>query len=260
MNPNHRAFHVLHDRNCDAKSQAFSGTRHDRRTPLAKSTAKPLVLLDGQKLGNESEVSIRLDKNTLTGDNMSSTGSIDTASSVTQTTDILHHAGFLTQLRQSRQTSHTPYDPTKFRESRMGTVAVLHDYFHNSETASEGIDEGIDTMPASTDKVESREDETDQRKGWLSEPRKGSVNSEEGKTKSRKPASRKSRSPLAQSLQFERTKLTRKITVGEEDELFLHGYPLSEIDRLTFKSGDEQLTGSNLLSDSLSDMNSKDGQ
>nr|XP_054761982.1 uncharacterized protein LOC129268456 isoform X1 [Lytechinus pictus]XP_054761983.1 uncharacterized protein LOC129268456 isoform X1 [Lytechinus pictus] len=275
VHPNPRALSILHDRNCDARNQAFVGTRQDRRFPLAKSPAKPLLTLDGQKLANESEVSIRLDKNTLTGDNMSSAGSMeDTASSIAQTTDIVHHAGLL---RQIRNTSQTPYDPTKFRESRMGTVALLHDYFHNSETASEGIDEGIGTMPPSTNKLDSRENESkaknkdaeaqkeepesDNPRRSISEsgPRKSSVNSDEGKSKSRKPVSRRFRSPVAQNVQFERTKLTRKIQVGEEDELFLHGYPLSEIDRLTFKSGDEQVMGSNLLSDSLSDLNSKDG-
>ena len=277
VHPNTRAFHTLHDRSCDSRRQAFMASRQsgDHKSHQAKPTPKPLVLLDGQKLMSASEQSIRFERNTVTGDNMSSTGSIDdAASSVAQTTDIGHHAGILMHARHSRNMSQTPYDPTKFRESRMGAAAVLHSYFHDSETASEGIDEGIDTMPASEIRGESRDTgiKTDERtkdeKAAKAEKEKddaeleqrkaskASLHSDEGKPKSRKP-SRKFRSPVAQNLQFERTKLTRKVQIGEEDELWLHGFPLSEIDRLTFKSGEERVE-SGALTQSLSDIYGKE--
>ncbi|XP_071491280.1 uncharacterized protein [Diadema antillarum] len=270
VHPTPRAYHALHDKTCDARSQGPGSTRHS--TSTSKRGTKPLLLLDGQKvLVDGSESSLPMERTTL--DNVSSVGSIeDAASSVAQTTDIGHHAPVLPRPGRSTTSHSSSYDPAKFRESRMGTAALLHSYFHESDATSEDVDddEGIGTLPASEMRTDTMEGARPTEEGDKDEEDAGvgtedhsigrrsssiSMTDESGKQRSRRPV-QKVKTPLAQNLQFERTKLTRKVKIGEDEELWLHGFPLSEIDRLTFKSTDDR-SELNPLTQSLSSIYSK---
>ncbi|PIK41380.1 hypothetical protein BSL78_21767 [Apostichopus japonicus] len=122
---------------------------------------------------------------------------------------------------------------SSFEVSRVGTAALLYDYLSvdGGDTDKEEYSKPSQLLISSdiqTDRREKNEDIVCD--STLSNDVKASL-----KEPSILPVSHV-RTPDSRKVRWEKTKVSRKVTVFDDDELKLYGVPLSEIDKLTQKS------------------------
>ncbi|XP_038053838.1 uncharacterized protein LOC119726269 isoform X2 [Patiria miniata] len=234
VHPTLRQYHDLHDKNCDARTQEFDVPKSSRR-PKTKgeerksenSVPRPQLFLDGRRM------SIASDKNFETASTMSSVAE----SSVAKTIDLASHT-FLPLNSAFSHKHHVlspphVYDPEKFRGSRVGAAAVLHDFFNDVKT-----DTSSDT---SSVKARNENENPNSSQSDNAKPKARNTITRDNPVRSpARPAKKKTASDPRLS-RWEKARVMRKVTLQEEEELKINGISLSEIDRLTFKGEEEQV-------------------
>ncbi|XP_033645757.1 uncharacterized protein LOC117305114 [Asterias rubens] len=225
-----RQFHDLHDKNCDARTQEYDVPKSSRRPKEPKSEEKgsdkiphlkPQLMLDGRRMSASSTMSSIAD------------------SSIAKTIDLASHSLLLNSaMSQKTPVVSVPhvYDPERFSDSRVGSAALLHDFFNDVKTdnGSDGTSTKHSENPADVVGQNSRVSET-----ALSQPKVSS--SLEGSKRSPVRPTKKKMASDPRLSRWEKARVNRKISTLEEEELKINGISLSEIDRLTFKEEEEQL-------------------
>ncbi|XP_022083794.1 uncharacterized protein LOC110975537 isoform X2 [Acanthaster planci] len=230
VHPVLRQYHDVHDKNCDARMQEFDVPKSSRR-PKTKGDErksenfipKPQLFLDGRRL------SVSSDKNFETASTMSSMAD----SSIARTTDLASHSLPLHSAFSHKQRAPSPprvHDPEKFRESRVGAAAVLHDFFNDVKADASSDTSSVKQAEHPRDAVLG-----DNRQ---SQARNSSIQDSHARSPARLAKKTASDPRLSR---WEKARIMRKITLQEEEELKINGISLSEIDRLTFKGEDEQI-------------------
>lgn len=163
------------------------------------------------------------------------TSSVSSIGDVSNASDMTRHIGTAATMTPYRGILQSPnkMGSHQFEVSRVGTAAVLYDYLSvdGGDTDKEEYSKPSQLLISSdiqTDRREKNEDIvcdstlTNDVKASLKEP-------------SILPVSHV-RTPDSRKVRWEKTKVSRKVTVFDDDELKLYGVPLSEIDKLTQKS------------------------
>lgn len=165
----------------------------------------------------------------------SSVSSIGDVSNATQATDFTRHIGTAATMTPYRGILQSPLKMAshQFEVSRVGTAALLYDYLSVDGDAADKEEYSkpsqlLINCDIQTDRRETNEDIVCD--STLSNNVKASLNEP-----SILPVSHV-RTPDSRKVRWEKTKVSRKVTVFDDDELKLYGVPLSEIDKLTQKS------------------------
>ncbi|XP_071831732.1 uncharacterized protein [Apostichopus japonicus] len=218
-----KSFYKEHNKNCSSKQVALPSSR-----PVVMKTCKQSGQLQDGKVLTDTYETLRKGLNEATS-SVSSIGDVSNAS------DMTRHIGTAATMTPYRGILQSPnkMGSHQFEVSRVGTAAVLYDYLSvdGGDTDKEEYSKPSQLLISSdiqTDRREKNEDIvcdstlTNDVKASLKEP-------------SILPVSHV-RTPDSRKVRWEKTKVSRKVTVFDDDELKLYGVPLSEIDKLTQKS------------------------
>ncbi|KAJ8023586.1 hypothetical protein HOLleu_36065 [Holothuria leucospilota] len=238
--PTPKSFYKEHYKNCSSSKQ-IAGPLPPKVDPksvdLIKLSSQPKHPVTGQD-GRHVDVGFSFQRGI--NESTSSVSSMDEISTATQTTDITKHVIPVPSVTPHQGVFGYPskFGSRQFEGSRVGTAALLYDYLSaDSDTDRE---ESVRRAPQIMTEMKDKEDtKVDELSGTNQGPGKGDTLSiTDVKSNLREPTRPASqlRTPDFRKVHWDKTKVSRKVTVFDDDELKLYGVPLSEIDKLTQKS------------------------